>query len=134
MDHELYAVLALIFTVIFSGFDLVKSFPMRQAAKAVTEQLGKLVEASVKSSSGYGFMGLFSSGGGADKNDPLNLYETNLVKGLMKRGASTYDVTWGQILPMAGAMVANQGEVVRFLPLILIRIHNKCTHLKFDNG
>ncbi|KAK4694208.1 linoleate 10R-lipoxygenase, partial [Lecanoromycetidae sp. Uapishka_2] len=47
-EQEMYMVLAVLFTCIFFDLDPAKSFPLRQAARAVTQQLGKLVEANVK--------------------------------------------------------------------------------------
>jgi linoleate 10R-lipoxygenase len=47
-EQELYMVLAIIFVCIFFDLDPAKSFPLRQAAFTVTQQLGKLIEANVK--------------------------------------------------------------------------------------
>jgi len=47
-EQELYMVLAIIFVCIFFDLDPAKSFPLRQAAFAVTQQLGKLIETNVK--------------------------------------------------------------------------------------
>jgi linoleate 10R-lipoxygenase len=47
-EHELYTVLTVMFTCLFLDIDPAKSFPLRQAAFAVSQQLGKLVEANVK--------------------------------------------------------------------------------------
>lgn len=110
-EQELYMVLAVIFVCIFFDIDPVKSFPLRQAAKKVTEQLGKLIEANVKITTRFGVHGLFAAG--ARKNDPLANYGVHMIKGLAKAGLSVNDITWSQILPTAGAMVPNQAEVVR---------------------
>lgn len=109
-EHEMYMVLALIFVTIFFDIDPAKSFPLRQATKAVCEQLGKVIETNVKITTGYGLRGLFS--GSDRKDDPLAMYGTHTIKGLAKSGLSTYDIAWSQILPTAGAMVPNQAEVV----------------------
>lgn len=109
-EQELYMVLAVIFVCIFFDIDPVKSFPLRQAARTVAQQLGKLVEANVKITRGFGTRGLFS--GSAKKDDPLASYGVNMIKGLAKSGLSTYDIAWSQIVPTAGAMVPNQAEVV----------------------
>src|SRR5205085_11922649 len=55
-EHELYMVLAVIFIVIFFDIDPAKSFPLRQAGYAVSQQLGKLVEANVKAVHNTGFI------------------------------------------------------------------------------
>lgn len=109
-EQELYMVLAVMFVCIFFDIDPVKSFPLRQAAKTVTQQLGKLVEANVKLATSFGIRGLFS--GSAQKDDPLAMYGVNMARGLAKSGLSAYDIAWSQILPTAGAMVPNQAEVV----------------------
>lgn len=108
-EHELYMVLAIIFVCIFFDIDPVKSFPLRQAAKTVTIQLGKLIETNVKLATKFGLSGLFSRN---PKDDgPLASYGTNMVKGLKSTGLSDYEIAWSQILPTAGAMVPNQAEV-----------------------
>ncbi|KAI1455626.1 linoleate diol synthase [Annulohypoxylon moriforme] len=107
-EHELYMVLAVIFISIFFGTDPVKEFPLRQAAKAITGQLGKIIEANVKQVAGFGLGGLFSSW--PKKNDPVASYGANLIKGFSKTGLNNYDIAWGQILPTAGASVPNLAE------------------------
>jgi hypothetical protein len=104
-------VLAVIFNCIFFDFDPVKSFPLRQAGMAVTSQLGKLIEANVKSVTGFGLGGVFAAK--PKKDDPLAAYGINLIKGLSKAGLSAYDIAWSQILPTAGASVPNIAELVR---------------------
>lgn len=108
-EQELYTVLALIFAAIFFDIDPAKSFPLRQAARTVAQQLGKLIETNVKLVTGFGLRGLFT--GSATRGDPLAAYGVNLIKGLAKSGLSTADIAWSQILPTAGAMVPNQAEV-----------------------
>ncbi|KAI2778552.1 heme peroxidase [Daldinia loculata] len=107
-EQELYMALAVVFICIFSDIDPMKSFPMRQATKAVAGQLGKLIEANVKTATGFGISGLFF---GSNKNDLLASYGTNLVKGLSKAGMNNYDITWTQILPTAAASVPSISEV-----------------------
>jgi linoleate 10R-lipoxygenase len=55
-EQELYLVMAVIFTCLFFDLDPAKSFPLRQAAFAVTQQLGKLIEANVKAVHSTGFI------------------------------------------------------------------------------
>lgn len=47
-EQEMYMVLAIISVYIFFDLDPTKSFPLRLAARAVTQQLGKLIETNVK--------------------------------------------------------------------------------------
>ncbi|KAI0891686.1 linoleate diol synthase [Annulohypoxylon nitens] len=107
-EHELYMVLAVIFINIFSDSDPVKAFPLRQASKAITGQLGNIIETTVKQVAGFGISGLFSSW--PKKNDAVGSYGANLIKGLSKAGLNNYDIAWGQILPTAGASVPNLSE------------------------
>lgn len=108
-EHELYRMLAVIFTCIFFDIDPVKSYPLRQFAKEAATTLGKVIETNVKLTTKLGMRGLFT--GKADKEDPLGMYATDMVKGLAKAGLSNYDIAWSQILPTAGAMVPNQAQV-----------------------
>ncbi|KAI1474429.1 heme peroxidase [Daldinia eschscholtzii] len=108
-EHELYMALAVVFICIFSDIDPMKSFPMRQAGKAISSQLGKLIETNVKMVTGLGIGCLFV--GRPNKNDPLASYGTNLIKELSKAGMNDYDISWRQILPIAGASVPSIAEV-----------------------
>ncbi|KAG9251079.1 heme peroxidase [Emericellopsis atlantica] len=108
-EQELYKALSAIFVCIFFDIDPAKSFPLRQAAKEVTEKLGGAVELNVKLATTLGISGLFT--GKTNKDDPLSSYGVNMAKGLKKAGLSAYDITWSQILPTAGAMVPNQAQV-----------------------
>ncbi|KAH6966960.1 heme peroxidase [Fusarium venenatum] len=109
-EQELYMILAVIFVCIFFDIDPAKSFPLRQGAREVAQQLGKIVEMNVKLATSVGIKGLFTSK--PNKNDdPLAAYGENMAKGLKKAGLSIDDIVWSQILPTAGAMVPNQAQV-----------------------
>lgn len=120
-EEELYMVLSVIFICIFFDLDPATSFPLRHATRAVAQQLGKIVESNVKSVS---MTGLIS--GIVDKlrenNNPLADYGVHMVRQLLNSGLKEDEVTWSQILPAAGAMVANQAQVVRhrLSPTILV--------------
>ena len=105
-------VLAILFTAIFFDIDPAKSFPLRMAAKAVTQQLGKLVEANVKTVNATGFIaGIVDSM--HQQHNPLQDYGVHMVRRLLESGMGVSEITWSQIVPTAGAMVANQAQVVR---------------------
>jgi hypothetical protein len=109
-EQELYMILAVIFVCIFFDIDPAKSFPLRQGAREVAQQLGKIIEMNVKLATSVGVKGLFTSK--SNKNDdPLAAYGENMAKGLKKAGLSIDDIVWSQILPTAGAMVPNQAQV-----------------------
>lgn len=105
-EEELYSILALIFITVFLDYDPVKTFPLRQAGKTVSEQLCKLIETNLGSSTGWGLKGWFSGGG--DKKDP-EFQGSNLIKGWSKDGMSAYGIASGQILPIIASMVPSQG-------------------------
>ncbi|KAI0155372.1 linoleate diol synthase [Hypoxylon sp. FL1284] len=108
-EHELYSALAAIFVSVFDDVDPAKVFPLRQAAKAVSTQLGGLIEANVKAVNGFGLGSLFSSWSG--KGDPLVSHGTKLIRALSRAGLSNYDIAWGRVLPIVGATVPGISEL-----------------------
>ena len=104
-------VLAVIFVCIFFDLDPAKSFPLRIAARAVSQQLGKLVEANVKAVNMTGWIAGIVDGM-HQSSTPLKEYGVHMVRRLLESGLGVYEVAWSQVLPTAGAMVANQAEVV----------------------
>lgn len=113
-EEELYSVLALIFITVFLDVDPVKTFPLRQAAKTVSEQLCKIIETSVGTATGWGLKALFS--GGEDRSDPVHVHGLNMIKDWSKEGISASDIASGQILPAIVSMVPTQGMLVRVSP------------------
>ena len=107
-------ILAAFFIAIFFDLDTTKSFALQQAAHAAANKLGAIVEASVKFANKTGFIS-----GLADKmteqQGPLKEYGIHMVRQLLAAGLTPYEVTWSQMLPTAGAMVANQAQVVSSL-------------------
>ena len=111
-EAELYQVMAIIFVCIFFDLDPTKSFPLRLGARSVTKQLGKLVEANVKSINHTGWMAGITDSMRTVDHSPLKEFGVHMVRKLAESGLSAEEITWSQILPTAGAMVANQAEVV----------------------
>ncbi|KAL8737471.1 MAG: hypothetical protein Q9181_001659, partial [Wetmoreana brouardii] len=109
-EQELYMVLAVIFVCIFLDLDPAKSFPLRHATRAVAQQLGKLVEANVHSVSRTGMIAGIVDRFRENQN-PLSDYGVHMVRRLLESGLGVNEITWSQILPTAGAMVANQAQV-----------------------
>ena len=101
--------LALIFITLFLNEDPVKTCSLRQAAKAISEQLGKLIETNTGTGAGRGFKSFF---GGTGKGDPVHTHGTDLIKGWGKGGMSASDIALGHILPTASHLVAIQGSLV----------------------
>jgi linoleate 10R-lipoxygenase len=102
--------LAVIFVCIFFDLDAVKSFPLHMAAKAVSEKLGKLIEANVKSIAATGFVKSFADGFRENKG-PLSQYGVHMIRRLLDTGLSAEEVAWSQVFPTATAMVPNQAQV-----------------------
>ena len=98
---------------IFFDVDPVKSFPLRQAARKLSQQLGELVEVEVKALKEP--TGLFAAVIGlfhrAQERSPLSIYGAHMIKKLLETGLTTKDLVWSQLLPSSGAMVANQGQL-----------------------
>lgn len=118
-EQELYMVLAVIFVCIFFDLDPANSFPLRHAARAVSQQLGKLVEANVHSVSMTGMIaGLVDRF--RENQNPLSDYGVHMVRRLLESGLGVSEITWSQILPTAGAMVANQAQVVWLILLPVV--------------
>ncbi|KAL8697104.1 MAG: hypothetical protein Q9224_002465, partial [Gallowayella concinna] len=110
-EQELYMVISVIFMAIFSDTDPTKSFPLRHAARAVSQQLGKLIEAKVHSVSMTGMVA-----GVVDRfrenHNPLSEYGVHMIRRLLESGLGVSEITWSQILPTAVAMVPNQAQAV----------------------
>lgn len=88
----------------------MKTFPQRQAAKTITEQLGKLIQSSTGTGTGRGFKSYFW--GGAGKTDQVNTHGTDMIKAWGKGGMSASDIAWGHILPTASHTVSTLGMLV----------------------
>ena len=103
--------MAIISVCIFFDLDPAKSFPLRHATRAVSKQLGALVEANVKAVHMTNWIS-----GVVDplwkQDNPLTDYGVHMVRRLLDSGMGVSEITWSQIMPTAGAMVANQAEVV----------------------
>lgn len=108
-ESQLYLIMALVFTCIFFDADPANSFPLRQAARKVTQQLGELVIAKVEEINVNGFF--------ADMIDRLHHhtaltdYGLHMIRRLLDSGLGANDIVWSHILPTAGGMVANQAQL-----------------------
>ncbi|EGE05562.1 fatty acid oxygenase [Trichophyton equinum CBS 127.97] len=107
-EHEMFMIMCLIFTTIFFDLDPAKSFPLRQAARTVAQQLGQIMEARVKAVKGS-ILSLFSRMG--ENKNALAEYGVHMIRRLLDSGLSVEQVTWSQVMPTAGAMIPNQAQV-----------------------
>ncbi|KAG9234558.1 heme peroxidase [Amylocarpus encephaloides] len=111
-EHELYMILAVIFVVVFFGdVDKAKTFPLRTAALPLTQALGALVEQNVSIISKTGLISGLIDPLFMEEQNALKDYGVHMIRHLLKGGLGVHETTWSQILPTAGAMVANQGQV-----------------------
>ncbi|KKY29272.1 putative fatty acid oxygenase [Phaeomoniella chlamydospora] len=109
-EHELYAIIALIFTAIFFDFEPTKSFPLRMAATKFAHKLGGLIEANVKATSITAPVSSIVDSF-RENHNALHSYGVHMIRELLKSGLSIYEVAWSQILPVATAMIPNQAQV-----------------------
>lgn len=108
-EQELYMVLAVLYTCIYFDLDSPKSFPLRMATRSVVDTLGSLVESNVKSVNVTGWIaGIVDSL--QQDHTPLKDYGVHMVRRLLESGRGVSEITWSQIMPTAGAMVAIQGQ------------------------
>ncbi|MCJ1251085.1 hypothetical protein MMC30_008316 [Trapelia coarctata] len=109
-EHEMYGVLAIMFVCIFFDLDPSKSFPLRLAARAFGQQLGKLIEANVKAVNMTGWIAGVVDNLHAN-NNPLVDYGVHMIRRLLDSGLGPTEISWSQVLPTATAMVPNQAQV-----------------------
>ncbi|KAL6229356.1 hypothetical protein BDW75DRAFT_235267 [Aspergillus navahoensis] len=109
-EHEMFDIMAVIFTAIFFDADPAKSFFLRHKAREAAENLGKLMEMKVKAISSSGLIATVLGSRRANKN-PLFHYGVHMVERLLHSGLDAEQVTWSQILPTAVSMVPNQAQV-----------------------
>ena len=108
-ESQLYGIMALVFTCIFFDADPANSFPLRQAARKLTQQLGQLTMANVEKVNLTGFLANL-----ADRlhhHTALSDYGVHMIRRLLDSGLGAEDIVWSQILPTAGGMVANQAQL-----------------------
>lgn len=99
-----------VFMAIFFDKDPAKSFPLRQAARTVTQQIGEVILGIVHSLDVA--PGLISSIiERFHHHTPLSKFGTHMIEQLLKTGLSMEDLVWTQLLPSSGAMVANQAQL-----------------------
>ncbi|OJD23672.1 hypothetical protein ACJ73_04972, partial [Blastomyces percursus] len=108
-EAELYMIMALVFTCIFFDADPAKSFPLRQRARNVTQQLGAIVMLNVQLIKQTGF--LTSVAERLYGNDILMEYGVHMIRRLLDTGLPLEEIVWTHMLPTAGGMVANQAQL-----------------------
>ena len=108
----IYWLTFLVFTVIFYDADPANSFRLRQGARLLVQQLGKLMEILVAGIK-------LKSHGPLEKvierfhkaSSKISIYGDHMIQELLKSGVGAKDVIWSNLLPTSGGMVANQGQL-----------------------
>ncbi|KAJ5887878.1 hypothetical protein N7495_007919 [Penicillium taxi] len=109
-EQEMYMILTTIYTALFFDIDAPKSYSLNRAAAAVSQQLGYVVEATVKADVNSGLLaGLMDSF--RPHTNALREFGSSALKRLQDSGLSSSQITWSQIIPTIVAMVPNQGQV-----------------------
>lgn len=109
-ETELYQIMALVFASIFYDADAGKSFELNNGARMVTQQLGKLTSVNVEAIANTGF--LASLVDRLHRHDVLSEFGAHMIQRLLDSGLPPKDIVWTHILPTAGGMVANQGQLL----------------------
>ena len=108
-EQQLYMLLALVFACIFYDADVAQSFPLRQTARTLTQQLGEIMRGVVEPIGPLSFfdraIDIFHT------HSKLPLYGRHMIEQMLKSGMSVKETIWSQLLPTAGGMVANQGQL-----------------------
>lgn len=108
-EQELSMILSLLFFAIFYDIDPKKSFPLKTAAKMLAKSLGTLVLLNVESVARFGKIAEFVEKIRAKSQ--LEDYGIHTIQRLLQSGLSSKEVVWGQLLPTASSMVANQSQL-----------------------
>ncbi|KAJ5577571.1 uncharacterized protein N7459_006535 [Penicillium hispanicum] len=109
-EHEMYMILTTIFSALFFDVDAPKSYSLNRASAAVSQQLGQVVEATVKADTNSGLLsGLMNNFRPHD--NALREYGSSVLRRLEESGLSASQITWSQVIPTIVGMVPNQGQV-----------------------
>jgi hypothetical protein len=112
-EQQLYLIMSAIFICIFFDVDPAKSFPLRQQAHDVVQQLGKIVKLQADA--------IQKGGSIAEKvlayirptsASPLKDYGVHMISHLLKKDNNVDSLVWGNIMETAGSMVATQGQLL----------------------
>ncbi|GBF61841.1 psi-producing oxygenase A [Trichophyton mentagrophytes] len=109
-EKELYDIMALVFMCIFCDIDPAKSFALHEAARENSQTLGRLVMTNVELIKRTGFLAPLIDR--IDRHDTILAdYGIHMIQRLLDTGLPSQDIVWSHLLPTAGGMVANQGQL-----------------------
>ncbi|KAK2733367.1 hypothetical protein FQN57_002157 [Myotisia sp. PD_48] len=109
-DREMYKIMALVFVCIFFNADPAKFFAIRESARSATQQFGQYVMRNVELIQRAGF--LIPIRNALQNNQSLPGYGSIMIEHLLAQNVSPEELVWTHILPTAGGMVANQGQLM----------------------
>ena len=102
--------MALVFICIFCDTDPAKSFAIHEAAREKSQTLGRLVMTNVELIKRTGFLAPLIDR--IDRHDNILAdYGIHMIQRLLDTGLPPQDIVWSHLLPTAGGMVANQGQL-----------------------
>lgn len=113
-EQQLYLIMAAVFICVFFDVDPPKSFPLREQARAATQQLGKFVKLEVEALAApnpISDMAEAAISAIHPAAPALKDYGVHMLKHLVKANPDVEDLVWGNIMGTAGGMVANQGQL-----------------------
>ncbi len=110
-EQELAQVLSVLFFSIFYDVNPVASHALKTSAKALVDTLASLVVLNVESVARFGIIAELVEKMHTEKNNGLSEYGVHMVQRLLESGLGIKDVVWGQLLPTASSMVANQAQL-----------------------
>jgi len=110
-EQQLYLIMAAVFICVFFDLDPPKSFPLRQKAREVCQQLGNIMKLQVESIMTFGKLAETLVDAIKPNNGPLKEYGVHMIAQLCKEDKDVDDLVWGNIMGTAGGMVANQGQL-----------------------
>ena len=120
-EEELYQVMAFVFiTIFFADLEPATKMQLRQASRAATQELGKILEGRISPLSHGPIEWVVDHFPRFHKNNPLSAYGTHMITKLMEANPrlSVKDMVYSHILGTAGGMVAIQVGLGRFFTLM----------------
>jgi len=112
-EHQLYLIMAAIFICIFFDVDPAKSFPLRQQAREVVQQLGQVVKLQVAAiQKGGSFAETMLKAIRPTTDSPLKDYGVHMISHLLQKNPNIDSLVWGNMMETAGSMVATQGQLL----------------------
>jgi len=112
-EQQLYLIMSAMFITIFFDADPAKSFPLRQQAREVVQQLGQIVKIQVTAiQKGGSYAERILNAIRPTSTSPLKDYGVHMISQLLKKDSDIDSLVWGNLMQTAGSMVSNQGQLL----------------------